>query len=282
MKCDQDLVPPIGTFCSGCPLAPSLIQDLTEVAALNDICRPPSRCDGTFSVEEFFKDAPWLNIPKDRRGEILIEPLYPRGRLLGGSPSQKPVSKIAALTAARKKKGIEGTKSIPQRSTTSVALLDKLSGRTSSTPSSDPAPSVCRTTHSESIGEDQDVKTQASVPLIQKDAPRTSDLKRNVDGHIKGSRQSSDAYSPLPSEPVIAPVAPPSKFAKVLTGGSDCWKKEPTVASFQPYYTLYQYPTLTNFEAFAGPSPDDIVLKAQNSKGYSSCMINLGVIANVA
>lgn len=274
-------MPSIGTFCSRCLLASSLISGLTKLAILHDLCYPPTRCDGVFSVREFFEDAPWLNIPKDRRGEILIKPLYPRGSLLGGSPSQKPVSKIAALTAARKKKGLEGTKSIPQRSTTSVALLDKLSGRTSSTPSSDSTPSVSETVHSEGMGEDRGGKHQASVHPIQKDGRRTSDLKRDVDRHVKGSMQSLDVHYPSASKPLIAPMASPSKFAKVLIEGSDFWKKQPTVASFQPYYTLYQSPTLTNFEAFAGPSPDDIVLKAQNSKGNLNCNVNLGVIANV-
>ena len=242
---------------------------MTEVATLHVTCCPPSRCDGPFSVREFFKDAPWLNIPKDRRGEILIESIYPRGRLLGGSPSQKPVSKIAALAAARKKKAIEGTKSMPQKSTTSMALLDKLSGRTSGTTSGDPTLSVSGAIHSESIGEDQGVKTQASARPVQKDERQISDLKRDVDGHVKVPRQLSSADSPSPLEPAIAPVAPPSKFAKVLVGDSDFWKKQPTVASFRPYYTLYPASSsLTNFDAFAGLSPDDIVLQAQNSKGY--------------
>lgn len=254
---------------------------MTELAIFHDTCYSSSECDGAFSVREFFKDAPWLNIPIDRRGEILIEPLYPRGRLLGGSSSEKPVSKIAALTAARKKKGLEGTKSIPQRPTTSVALLDKLSGRKSSTPSSGSALPVSGTIHSESVGEDWGVKPRASVHSVQQDGQRTSDLKRDVDGHIKGSIQSLVAHSPSPSEPAIPPVAPPSKFAKVLIEGSDFWERQPTVPSFQPYYALYQYPTLTNFEAFAGPSPDDIVLKAQNSKGYLSCISNLRTIAHI-
>lgn len=172
---------------------------------------------------------------------------------------------------------------MPQKSTTSVALLDKLSGRPSSTTSSDPALSVSGAIRSKSISEDRGVKTQASAHPVRKDERQTSDLKPDVHGHMKVPRQSSSAHSPSPPEPVVTtPVAPPSKFAKVLIGDSDFWKKKSTAASFQPYYTLHQGPTITNIKAFAGPSPDDIVIKAQNSKGHFCCIMNVGVIANVA
>src|SRR5947207_10758761 len=66
-----------------------------------------------FSAAEFFRDSPWLNIPPHRKGEILVESLYPRGGLKGGSSSSSrtpplntasgKMSKLAALAAARKK-----------------------------------------------------------------------------------------------------------------------------------------------------------------------------------
>lgn len=271
-------------------MASSLIQGLTEVAALHEIYFPPPGCKGSFSVREYFEDAPWLNIPEDRRGEILIEPLYPRGRLLGGSPSQKQVSKIAALTAARKKKANEGAKPMPQRSTTSVLLLDKLTGRTSSNVSTDSTPSASGINHSKRIGEEWDIKTPASTHLNQKDEQQISDSKPDMHRHKRVLRQSSNAYSPSPPVPVVAPVtapvtapvAAPSNFAKALFGNSAFRQKQPPVVSFQPYYTLHQGPTLTNFEGFTGPSPDDIVLKAQNSKGYLNYIISMGVIAHIA
>lgn len=269
------MVPSIGTFHSRCSLTSSLIEDWTEAAILPDISCPSPGCDGTFSVGGYFKDAPWLNIPEDRRGEILIEPLYPPGRLLGGSPSQGKVSKIAALAAARKKKGNGATKSIPQRSMTSVALLDKLSGRNSSTASSDPALSVSETIHSESTGEDRVLKTQASAHPSQKDGWQITDSKLEVERHVRVLRQLPTASSPSPRVPTVAPVAAPSKFAKVLFGDSVFWQKLPPVASFQPYYMVPQGPKFTNSEAFAGPSPDDIVLKAQNSKGRLCCVIEM-------
>lgn len=252
---------------------------MAEVATLRDICRPSPRCDGAFSAREYFKDAPWLNIPEHRRGEILIEPLYPRGRLLGGSPSQKqqkPVSKIAALTAARKKKANEGAKSIPQRSSTSVLLLDKLSSRTPSSTSTDRALSVAGT---ESIGEEQGVKSQVTVDPSQKDEGQISDSNSAMHRPMGVLKPLSSAYGLSPPMPIVAPVAAPSNFAQVLFGGSVFWHKQPPVARFQPYYMLRQRPTIANLEAFAGPSPDDVVLKAQNSKGDLLCIINVRVIA---
>ena len=53
------------------------------------------------AAADWFKDVPWFNIPPEREGVILAEPVYPPLRLLGGSA--KP-SKLAALAAARKKK----------------------------------------------------------------------------------------------------------------------------------------------------------------------------------
>lgn len=258
-----------------CPLAPLLIENSVVAANLHDISCSSPRYDAIFSAGEYFKDAPWLNIPKDRRGEILIEPLYPPGRLLGGAPPQGKVSKIAALAAARKKKGNETTKSIPQRSTTSVALVDKLSGRISSTASSDPSLLVSATVLPESTGEDLGLGTPDVVCQSQKREWEISDPQPEVERHVKAARLLPTAHNPSPPVPVpvptVAPIATPSKFAKTLFGDSDFWQNRPSVASFQPYYTIHPDPQFTNYDGFAGPSPDDIVLKAQSSKGNLSC-----------
>ena len=260
-----------------CPFAPLLTENSVEAANFQDVTWPSPRCDATFSAGEYFKDAPWLNIPKDRRGEILIEPLYPPGRLLGGALPQGKVSKIAALAAARKKKGNDTPKSIPQRSTTSVALLDKLSGRTPSTASNDPVLSVSEAVLPESAGEDLGLGAPDDVRQRQKREWEISDPQPEVERHVKAPRLLPTAFNPSPPVPVpvpvptVAPVATPSKFAKTLFGDSDFWQKRPSVASFQPYYTIPQDPQFTNYDGFAGPSPDDIVLKAQSSKGNLLC-----------
>ncbi|KAI4097916.1 MAG: hypothetical protein LQ344_000188 [Seirophora lacunosa] len=94
---------------------------------------PKEQCRrNSFSLAHFFADAPWLDVPVDRQGEILIEPLYPRGGLLGGSSSQggPKVSKLAALAAARKKKENERSSVVdPLQPNASVALLARLKNK---------------------------------------------------------------------------------------------------------------------------------------------------------
>lgn len=243
---------------------------LIEAAFLHKpVCSSPS-CDRPFSVEEFFKDAPWLNIPEDRRGEILIEPLYPPGRLLGGAPPQSKISKLAALAAARKSKGNETTKSNSQKSTTSIALLDKLSGRDQNTSSVDPPPALPEKVQVKSEDESRNFKPQNEIQASQKRERQPSGLEPELQRLAKAPRQSTNPQD-LPSPgAIVAPIAAPSKFAQFLCGESSFWQDPPPVASFKPYYTIPQ-DLYTNLDAFAGPSPDDIVLNAQNSKGEFSC-----------
>jgi elongation factor 1 alpha-like protein len=215
----------------------------------------------------YFKDAPWLNIPENLRGEILIEPLYPPGRLLGGASSQGKVSKLAALAATRKKRGSETAKAKSQSSTASVALLDKLSASTSSFALNDQAQSSCEALRSERTGDDRSLTTQDQIYPTRNHKRQNSDLQPEIQQQEKNSRQLLAAQSRPQPLSIIAPIAPPSKFAKTLFGDSGFWQRTPLVASFQPYYRLPQAPKLTNFNEFAGPSPDDVVLKAQNSKG---------------
>ena len=91
-----------------------------------------------FSAKDFFHDTPWLNVPPHRRGEILIEPLYPSAGLLGGSSSSGAgkVSKLAALAAKRKqrdaeKKAAAGKENVNNsaQSSPSLALLGRLGAR---------------------------------------------------------------------------------------------------------------------------------------------------------
>ena len=81
-------------------------------------------CNVRLPASTFFNDCPWFNIPEERRGEILVEPLHRHGGLLGGASSQgdgKP-SKLAVLAAARRKKGNEDQSGNSANS--SVAILD--------------------------------------------------------------------------------------------------------------------------------------------------------------
>ncbi|KAL9025203.1 MAG: hypothetical protein Q9196_005934 [Gyalolechia fulgens] len=224
---------------------------------------------GQGSLNGIFEDAPWLNIPLDRQGEILIEPLYPRGGLLGGSSNQagSKVSKLAALAAARKKKENEKPKSVEsQQSNSSVALLERLTIKT-------------QTGESVPIEEPTGAKSEISAPAHK--APTT-----HVRKYVKRRRGSSQAAPTSGSEtpdmtapstspkrdavedPISPPIptAAPSMFARVMVSQSRDTK--PSLAeSFQPLtFSLPQvHKPDTKTDPFLGPSPDDVVTKAQNS-----------------
>jgi len=209
-------------------------------------------CVSPFSVEEFFKDSPWLNIPKNRRGVILIESIHPPGGLLGGSlrSDGPPKSKLAALAAARKRKenqkldDVAGMKS-------SVSLLEKLS--------STPRESVRDGKSTQSTAE------EAHSPLAR---PKKYPVRKR-----KGS---GPPESPPPAAATIVPgsdrgddlipvpAAGPSSFANILFGPSI--RQETNSHILQPSFSpVAQAESRANIAAFAGPSPDDVVLKAQNS-----------------
>lgn len=186
--------------------------------------------------------------------------------MLGGASSQGKVSKLAALAAARKKKGNETAKAKPQSSTTSVALLDKLSASTSSTANDQAQPNY-EALNRERTDDDLSLITQKQIYPIRSNKRQNSDLQPEIKQQGEDSRQLLAVQSRSPPLPIIPPIAPPSRFAKTLFDDSGFWQRTPSVASFQPYYKLLQVSKITNFSVFAGPSPDDVVLKAQNSKG---------------
>lgn len=219
-----------------------------------------SSCSARFSAADFFSDSPWLNIPEDRRGEILIEPLYPRGGLLGGSskPDGAPKSKLAALAAARKKK--ENQKSEDgKNATTSVALLDKLSSKPRQVRLDNPT-DLSKAKSLSAITE-QNVKEQPRrYPRRQ-----SKGLESPQDDHQakEASIKSSSLASPgMEEKPEITPTAGPSVFARTIFGASAVSQKHDIQTSSR--YVLGPE-TDAKFD-FAGPSPDDVVTKAQNTK----------------
>ena len=224
-------------------------------------------CCAPFSAEDFFKDSPWLNIPKYRRGEILIEPLHPRGGLLGGSPAGQdapPKSKLASLAAARKKKENVNTQAIGSKETTSsVALLERLGTKLQSTkiegPSNQPS----------SDGK----KTGArSSDHLTKKYPK----KQRQSLEMEPKQQDQDAQKvPSSESPIVeespkvipAPAARPSTFAQTIFGPSESAKSFGTFRAQSPYVYPAHTQAETKNDPFAGPSPDDVVIKAQTSKG---------------
>ena len=237
-----------------------------------------SKLSATFSAKEFFQDCPWLNVPLHRRGEILVEPRHPPGRLLGGASTQgaPKVSKLAALAAARKRKENEkasgdGSKSV----TTSVALLDKLHINSNSNVDT-----------KLNLEESRDFSRKTKIQATQATSQEPSKEVR------KYPKKSAQAFSPSPisyppseettdslevleeQTPTIS--ATPSAFARTMIGSFP--STLPSVATQKPLMSLDALFSsvcasgviMTDLDPFAGPSPDDIVANAQkSSKGLA-------------
>jgi len=212
-------------------------------------------CFGGYSAVGFFKDSPWLRVPKDRLGEILIEPLYPRGRLLGGSskPEGAPKSKLAALAAARKKKENQHAES-DHYATSSVALLDRLGGKTQGTKSfslgKEPRSPVVEHAGSAQMRKYPGRKLSNPAPSPAGQSVDASSLVSTPDPGVETRRD-------------IKLAAAPSTFAQTMLGFSTNAKGPGAEPS--DHYALRGSEPHTEFN-FTGPSPDDIVLKAQDSR----------------
>ncbi len=225
---------------------------------------PHVPCSGPFSAVDFFKDSPWLDVPFQRRGQIVIEPLYPRLGLLGGSSSTRggKLSKLAALAAARKRKEQDNSsEGGTNQQSSSVALLDKLQESKKFEASSDLTSDSVIQLSSENnsvIVKDQHARQTRSYPVRQRKSPDPRpELPRATSEQANVEAQQAQDSSVL--------QAGPSEFAKAMLGDPErdqLHKKRPS--AFQlPYITD---PNFAKSSAFTGPSPDDIVINAQ-SKG---------------
>jgi elongation factor 1 alpha-like protein len=203
------------------------------------------------SASDFFKDTPWLNVPIHRRGDIFIEPLCPRGGLLGGS------SKLAALAAARKRKQEEAkAASTPQNSGAAdnaetdraVALLDRLKVKDNPKDASAANSRPSEPSYTQKPGQMRHPprrKKSPSPPLVQKEEDSMAD----------------PIQEPVAAVPDIR--APPSTFAATMFGalnpGIPVRSSEGSLFSIP----LYRAKQPADNDPFAGPSPDDIVTNAQ-------------------
>lgn len=234
-----------------------------------------SSCDMKPSAADFFADAPWLNIPLERRGDILIEPLYPQGGLLGGSPTSigPKTSKLAALAAARKKKENEKQNtSEAQNANTSVALLSKLRNQSPNRETSDAA--------SESTSSRSEVAASVQAQKSPKESePRKYPTRRreNLDAQLSAggafaATKIYDARDPVQqAQPPSVPAARPSTFAMTVLGRS----QDPQLLLAESFESLvFSLPPTSQTNAknnpFSGPSPDDVVIKAQSSSKGSA------------
>lgn len=190
-----------------------------------------------------FNDIPWLRVPPERRGDITVIPCLPQGRLLGGSG--KP-SKLAALAAARKK-AQENKDKPEQQQNASIDLLDRLSLHSE------------KATSPQSPGESSSKRSLPGPEIPNRRYPR---LKHAEVIQEPVARQTV----PLPPAPTDRPVqlaqhelrTNPSAFASTMLG-----PQHELLSVGVGVFQLPQMQPQTSSNAFAGPSPDDIVKTAQ-------------------
>ena len=214
-----------------------------------------------FSAADFFKDAPWGRIPPERLAHFTVEPSgFPKG-LLGGSAASgggPPKSKLAALAAARKKENREPQKG--DTTSSSVALLTRL----------EEVYSPQRPVQASNFDGLADVKH--SSPHRGHEAKRYPVRQRK--GSPPSVKRSSLVQVPQLFQNVIdskasvqletVPKATPSTFAKVLLGSVSC-RLSPAKTPLCCRYLSTRSARKTNIAGFTGPSPDDRILKAQQS-----------------
>ncbi|KNG86790.1 translation elongation factor EF-1 subunit [Aspergillus nomiae NRRL 13137] len=213
-----------------------------------------------FSAADFFRDSPWLNVPVHRKADILIEPLYPRLGLLGGSPeSGGKVSKLAALAAARKKK--EGDKAsttappqnaevdkTPAHSTeqkgASLSLRERLAGN-GKTQKPEGAQSPRPLGKLSRLGSHSPQKKPSPEPVKQNGTSPNN--LANVQQEITAEPLVKEEEK---EQPTVNIRASPSTFASTIVGDVT----RPKMTEPSPL-----------------PKPDDVVLNAQSSaKGFKS------------
>ena len=224
------------------------------------------QCRKLFSAADFFKDTPWLNVPLHLQADVIVEPLYPRGGLLGGASGNTKPSKLAQLAAARKKKeeekkAREQTSPTPQSSSNAVSLLDRLGD--------EPVPN-------DDIHNDNTTQKAIKLPVRQRQ-PSPPKLQTELRGTPKDPAKSIDEeLDREQSEPKLDPKtssqdtlrANPSPFALTMIGSYA--PHQQSSPKQRPYSSQsFQFPSHNqeNFfeanHAFSGPSPDDVVEQAQ-------------------
>ncbi|KAL8951143.1 MAG: hypothetical protein Q9222_002867 [Ikaeria aurantiellina] len=255
------------------PSTNSRQSEITKDLPLPKICQSKLCCLAPLSAAEFFMDSPWLKVPHDRSGEILIEPLHPRGGLLGGSPAEPgpKMSKLAALAAARRnKENVKSANDDSKGSNASVALLEQLSDHSHNNQSSalrGPRDPQRDSATPESLSTSQ---TRRYPRKRQENPPSPPQPARDP----KASKPSPNDSGDPSSQAAIrsTPAASPSTFARTICGSSE----EPSSPlegalhslSLNALQTL-RIESVSN--PFAGPSPDDVVTHAQgSSKGATA------------
>ncbi|RBA16609.1 elongation factor 1-alpha [Fusarium proliferatum] len=190
-----------------------------------------------------FDDMPWMSVPQERQ-TVFIEPERPRGGLLGGGEGPPKMSKLQALAAARKKKTEEKKE------------LER-AGR-----------GLERLSINESQKENQPILgqvRQAPEPTLRvKSSPQEESTEvAAITDNLKDTDSTPKGWLMDEDLPVMMPRAAPSAFARTLFGSAPSKAPRPDEIFAMPYTSSPIYVA----EAFAEPSPDDVVLAAQAKAG---------------
>lgn len=198
----------------------------------------------TCSFAGFFKDTPWLNVPLDRQGS-LIAPIFPRCRLLGGSSDGAPkMSKLQALAAARKNAQKQKGDSIGvEKPMANLSLNLKTQKEKAVT---DPQKPISRGFPLRKR-KDLNPHEKAPAPTIEREEPDEVDTRMALD--------------PIDQ-------AEPSAFANTMFGNTSSNQLHQHSNNFfsLPYAAAA---AITTLDAFSGPSPDDVVIAAQQGSTKS-------------
>ncbi|KAF7547708.1 hypothetical protein G7Z17_g7534 [Cylindrodendrum hubeiense] len=218
------------------------------------------------SHSRFFDDMPWLNVPQDRL-TVFIQPDRPRGGLLGGGEGPPKMSKLQALAAARKKKNEEKKEQDKalqtEKGIASLSINDSTQKENRKPPLSSLAKRQ-KTTDQSTL----QPHSQPSAPTNRRDHQSTGQNESSVDAADGLDRGHADSPVNPPTKPdeyvaLIQTVAP-SAFAQTLFGSAP-----DALGSHRPDVYAMPHTSSSSFfaQAFAEPSPDDIVLAAQAKAG---------------
>jgi elongation factor 1 alpha-like protein len=222
----------------------------------------------------YFADAPWGNIPEDRKGELVLEGPQLRGGLLGGSSSAPKSSKLAALAKRRKEKAqaapatATGATTTTGEEKTSISLLSRLSHRQPPIT----AKPVPESSSSQPPSSQSPPETTSALLVPLQTAPKEQSIVDLVD--------LVDLDQPKKQEPVVPGAtaieqvvqqkllgASPSSFAQSIFGERITLRHEISVADAR-FFFISGNKDAGKPNPFAGPSPDDVVVAAHSaSKG---------------
>ncbi|KAJ6160879.1 Translation elongation factor EF-1 subunit [Penicillium chermesinum] len=211
-----------------------------------------------FSAADFFRDCPWLNVPLHRKSEILVEPLYPRLGLLGGATRSGWQGLEVGCTS---RQTLRCQMPPPEPSKLS-SLRERLAATSKPSKPSEGLAGLRRTEGKPATPESSIIKT----PMSPEPDPDKAEAPPVV-----GAEDSKDR---APSEQAASDMrAPPSMFASAILGdfpGQTAAEPSHLHSNSVDLLQIYGQKPAEPYD-FTDPSPDDVVLNAQNTaKGFKS------------